>query len=226
MKKMLPFVLLFLFLSLAGCSLQDHELYKYNQLLPLDIGNSWTYQVTRHDGFNDNDRMTVTSTMKDTIRQSESIKNFWVATIESVSSAETLLDVQGNYPATNMLMPAHTENYWLIVDDNRVIRQEQNLNLDNLQNQTLVELVFPMELGNKWSMTNSQNAPLDNEVKKVGSIEVPAGEFSGCFYTEGAIGGATFGVWLCPGIGIVQRNVEHQGTPFGYEQELTSYKVK
>ncbi len=123
-------------------------------------------------------------------------------------------------------MPAQTENYWLIVDDNRILRQEQNLNLDDLQNRTSVELVFPMKLGNKWSMSNSIGAPLNNEVKGVSSIKVPAGAFSNCFHTEGTMGGTTFGTWFCPGIGIVQRSIDHKGTPFGYEQKLASYKVK
>ncbi len=226
MKKLLPFVLLFLFLMVTGCSSQKNQLYKYNQFLPLDIGNSWTYQVTRYDSFNTNDIMTATSTLKDTVLQFENSKNFWVATIESVQSAEVLLDVRGNSPTTNRLMPAQTEDYWLIVDDNRIIRQEQSLNLDDLQNQTSVELVFPMKLSSKWSMSNFKDAHLNNEVKEVGSIKVPAGEFSDCFHTEGTMGGTTFGIWFCPGIGIVQRSVEHKGTPFGSKQELTSYKVK
>ncbi len=211
---------------MTGCGSQDEQPYKYNRSLPLDAGNSWTYQVTRYAGFNANDRMTVTSAITDTVLQSESKRGFWVATIESVQSAEVLLDLHGSYPATNMLLPAQTKKYWLIADDNRIIRQEQSLNLDDLQNQTSVELMFPMKLGSKWSMSNLTDAPLNDEVKDVGSIKVPAGEFSDCFHMEATAGGTTFGIWFCPGIGIVQRSVEHRGTPFGYKQELVSYKVK
>jgi len=127
---------------------------------------------------------------------------------------------------TDFLQPAITKNYWLIVDGNRVLRQDDQLNLSDLQNQVLVEFVFPITLDSRWSMYNAKDAPVNRKVTKAGLITVPAGTFTDCFYLEGVIGGMTFEEWFCPGIGLVWYNAVHQGTPFGSRQVLVSYKLK
>jgi hypothetical protein len=184
------------------------------------------YRVTRYDGFNPNDIMTATFTMTDTITSIEVKDGFFVATVQSERSAETLVEVRGNYPVTDALRPATTETYWLIVDGNRVLRQDDKLNLADLQSRVLVEFVFPLRLNSQWSMFNVKDAPLNRKVTKVGLITVPAGTFTGCFYLEGIIGGMTFEDWFCSGIGVVWHNAEHHGTPYGNRRELVSYRVK
>ena len=222
---------LFLCIVLVACGSQRKDdnaqnLYQYNQELPLSVGNSWAYRVTRYDGFNPNLIMTATLVMTDTIISVENKDGFFVATVQSERSAETLVEVRGDYHVTDSLQPATTETYWLIVDGSRVLRQDGKLNLSDLQSRTLVELVFPISLHGKWSMYAAKDAPLNGEVTKAGSITVPAGTFADCFYLQGVIGGMTFDDWFCPGIGVVWRNAEHHGTPYGNKRELVSYKVK
>lgn len=230
-EKLLLSLGLFLSIALTGCAwlVKDtitQSYYKYNQELPLSVGNQWVYRVTRYDGFNPNDIITATFTITDTITSVETRDGFFVATVQSEHSAETLVEVRGNYPVTDSLQPAATETYWLIVDGNRVLRQDDNLNLSDLQSQVFVQFVFPISLDSQWSMYNVKDAPLNRKVTRVGSITVPAGTFSGCFYLEGVIGGTTFEDWFCPGIGVVWSNTEHHGTPYGSRQELISYRVK
>jgi len=231
MKKLLLSFGVFLAIALTGCALlardrNTESYYEYNQELPLSVGNSWVYRVTRFDGFNPNDIMTATFTITDTITSVEIKDGFFVATVQSEHSAETLVEVRGNYPVTDSLRPAATETYWLIVDGNRVLRQDDKLNLSDLQSRVLVEFVFPISLNSQWSMYNAKDAPLNRKVTKVGSITVPAGTFTECFYLEGVIGGMTFEDWFCPGIGVVWHNAEHHGTPYGNRRELISYRVK
>jgi hypothetical protein len=231
MTKRLVYLCLFLFIVLAACGDQKKDnnaqnIYPYSQELPLRVGNSWTYKVTRYEGFNSDDMMTVSSTMTDSVSHFETNGDFLVATIQSVRSAEVLVDLLGNYPVTNSLQPTSTVTYWLIVDGNRVLRQDDKLNLSDIQSQVLVEYVFPINLDSQWSISNAKDAPLNQKITKAGSITVPAGTFTGCFYLEGDIGGMTFNEWFCPGIGMVWYNAEHHGTPFGSRQELVSYKVK
>jgi len=231
MIKRFLYPYLFLFIVLAACGNQDKDnnaqnIYPYSQEMPLRVGNSWTYKVTRYEGFNSDDMMTVSSTMTDSVSHFETNGDFLVATIQSVRSAEVLVDLLGNYPVTNSLQPATTKIYWLIVDGNRVLRQDDKLNLSDLQSRVLVEFVFPINLDSQWSISNAKDAPLNQKVTKAGSITVPAGTFTGCFYLEGDIGGMTFDEWICPGIGVVWYNAEHHGTPFGNRQELVSYNVK
>ena len=231
MTKRLLLLCLFLCTVLVACGSQKKDdnaenLYQYNRELPLSVGNSWAYRVTRYDGFNPNDIMTATFTMTDTMISVEVKDGFFVATVQSERSAETLVEVRGNYPMTDSLQPAITETYWLIVDGNRVLRQDDKLNLSDLQSRVLVEFVFPISLNSQWAMYNAKDAPLNRDVTKVGSITVPAGTFTDCFYLEGVIGGMTFEDWFCPGIGVVWYNAEHHGTPYGNRRELVSYKVK
>lgn len=201
--------------------------YKYNQELPLSVGNYWTYRVTRYDGFNPNDMMTVTFTMTDTITDIEIKEGFFIATVQSVQSAEVLVDVRGNYPVADALRPATTTNYWLIVDGNRLLRQDDRLDFSDLQSRVSVEFVFPLTLNSQWSLFNAKDAPLNREVTSIGPITMPVGKFTDCLYLEtGAFAGMTIEDWFCPGIGVVWHNAEHHGTPFGNRMELVSYRVK
>lgn len=231
MNRVLLSLGVFLAIALTGCGLlakdsNTQSYYKYNQALPLSVGNQWVYRVTRYDGFNPNDIMTATLTITDTIANVETKDGFFVATVESERSAESLVEVRGDYPVTDALQPSATETYWLIVDGNRVLRQDDQLNLADLESRVLVQFVFPIELNSQWSMYNAEDAPLNRKVTKAGSITVPAGTFTDCLYLEGVIDGTTFEDWFCPGIGLVWSNAEHHGTPYGSRQELVSYTVR
>jgi hypothetical protein len=231
MKWLLLSFGILLSLALTGCTVlakddNTESYYKYNQEFPLQVGNSWVYQVTRSEGFNPNDIMTATFTTTDTVTDIEIKNGFFVATFQSEHTAETLVEVHGTYPTADSLKPATTVSYWLIVDGNRILRQDDNLNLSDLQSQVLVQFVFPISLNSQWSMNNANDAPPNQKVTKVGSITVPAGTFDECFYREGSLGGMTFEDWFCPGIGVVWSNAEHHGTPYGTKRELVSYKVK
>ncbi|MBI2845621.1 MAG: hypothetical protein HYX86_03635 [Chloroflexi bacterium] len=223
---------IFLAVALAGCtSLKSDDnaqsYYQYNQELPLSVGNYWTYRVTRYEGFNPNDMMTATSMITDTIIGIEVKEEFFIATVQSVQSEEVLVEVRGKYPVANALRTATTTNYWLIVDGNRVLRQDDRLDLSDLQTRVLVEFVFPVILNSEWSIFNAKDAPLNRKVASIGSITVPAGEFTDCFFLEtGAFAGTTIEDWFCPGIGLVWNNSEHHGTPYGGRTELVSYRVK
>ena len=179
----------------------------------------------RYDGFNLNDIMTATFLMTDTVSSVEVKDAFFIATVQSMQSAEVPIEVRGDYPMTDALSAATTKNYWLIVDGNRILRQEDNLDLSDLQSRVQVELVFPVDLNSQWSIFNAKDAPANRTVARVDSIVVPAGEFTDCRYLDTNMAGMTIGDWFCPGIGLVQHHAEHHGTPYGNRQELVSYKV-
>jgi hypothetical protein len=231
MKRSLLSFGVFLSVTLTGCALlvkgdnvQSH--YRYSQDMPLNVGNYWVFRATRYDGFNPNDMMTATLTMTDSIASVETKDGLLIATVQSERSAETLAKVRGTYPVTGSLQPATTETYWMIVDGNRVLRQDDKLDLSDLQSRALVEFVFPISLNSQWSMYSAEDAPLNRKVTKVGPIAVPAGTFTDCLYLEGVMGGMTLEDWFCPGIGIVWHNADHHGTPYGNKRELVSYRAK
>ena len=111
-------------------------------------------------------------------------------------------------------------------------RQERDLDLSSLST-ALLEFVFPVELGEKWYQSD-EKAKLNptyaddwmlRKVTKVGTIVVPAGEFSHCFFLEETWGGTTFETWFCPSVGVVDRKADHHGTPGGFRQVLIRYQL-
>jgi hypothetical protein len=183
--------------------------------------------VTRYEGFNENDIMTATFTLTDTVSNFESQGRFFIATIRSEHSAEALVAVRGTYPVAESLRPAHGETYWLVAEGNRVIRLDR-LNLSDLPaGGAIVELAFPVQLGSGWSMYDNPPNPLPNrQVTQQGSLTAPAGTFKDCFYLQGQMGGTTLDDWFCPGIGFVWDNAEHHGTPIGSRRELVRFTVR
>lgn len=220
--------MIWLFFCLGACTPtgMGSSSYPFNDVFPLHVGTSWQYAVTRFDGFNAIDTITASSTITDTVLQFELNQGYWIATIQSEQSVESLVETHGNYPTQDVLQGESKKTYWLIVEGQRIWKQETSLNLGDLQNSGQVELVFPLAVGQKWSMGNIKDSPPYKEVKQKDTMTVPAGQFFNCFSLESTIGGTTFQEWFCPGIGFVWRNSEHHGTPSKFTRELNRYSVK
>ena len=63
-------------------------------------------------------------------------------------------------------------------------------------------------------------------VTRVGAAVVPAGTFDNCFLLTEEWAGTSFETWFCPHVGIVDRKVDHHGTPEGYRQILVRYHLE
>jgi hypothetical protein len=58
-----------------------------------------------------------------------------------------------------------------------------------------------------------------------GTVTTPAATFEECFQMTEIIGGYTFEMWFCPGVGVVARRADHSGTPSGVRELLVDYKI-
>jgi len=201
------------------------------QDLPLVVDNAWVYQRTRYAGFYATKTMTATSIVTETVVDIAIEGDYVVATIRRDKSAEWLIseDIDAFTPEKII----SSSNYWLVIDSDRVYRQKDELDLTGIKDSGEMELVFPLEVGEKWYLDHGMaevypNKTVDSmlrKVQRIEKVEVPAGQFEGCFYMEEIIGGSTFERSFCPGIGWVDQRSDHHGTPSGWREVLLEYHL-
>jgi hypothetical protein len=199
---------------------------------PPAANTTWVFEGSRYAGFNSTDIMTATCTVTETVVDSEVNDDFLAVRIQRVSSAETLVS-----PNNNALTPSDSivsSEYWLVFTDTRVYRQDGNLDLSTVDSTGTLELVFPLEVGEKWYLTAEMDQlypdqNVDSMLRKVQrkeTVNLPAGQLEGCFFLEEVIGGSVFGGWFCPGMGWVERRSDHHGTPYGWRELLVEYRIE
>ena len=199
--------------------------------MAMDVGRTWVYQKTRYQAYPIQETMTATRVVTESVVKIETITPFAVATIHRSEDAETAVAVPANM--LDILMPASSHDYWLIVKGNRLYRQVNKLDLSGLD-EALLELVFPLKLGAQWYQTDllARSRPtarigdyMLRQVTKAGVVTVPAGTFDACYFLREEWAGTTFENWYCPDVGWVDRKVDHHGTPEGWREVLIRYQA-
>ncbi len=197
---------------------------------PLKPGNTWTYLVGQYNGFNPREIATSTYVMTETVAAVTMDSSYYIATIRQDASPEFAIYVPESMGDLPHGAPT-TEQYWLIVDGNRLYQQRRELDLSNPQQKGALDFVFPLGIGAKWYQSDDM-AKLDpdfkynsmlHQVTKADTVVVPAGKFENCYLLTEHIGGSSMEDWFCPGIGYVDRKNDHHGTPFGGRQVLIRY---
>jgi hypothetical protein len=190
---------------------------------PLALGNTWVFQATRYEGVPITEIITTTLVITETVVEVKSTSSYFIAQIHREESAEMPV---GNVPPSWQgvpLRPATSSEYWLVVSGNRVYRQERNLDPSTLYDTAELELVFPLQVGEKWNLFDGG---ILRKVVKVDTVAVPAGRFNNCFLFEDAWASDTAQTWFCPNVGIIEEKMDHHGTPMGWHSVLTRYELK
>jgi hypothetical protein len=177
--------------------------------------------------------MTATRTVTETIVDLQINSTHLAANVYREESAEEPVVVPESMQDFSVLYPANSSKYWLVFSDNRVYRQEGDLDLDSLHDTGTLEFVFPLQLGEKWYLTNAMaelnpDKSVDSMLRKVvhvNTVTIPAGSFEDCFLLAEVIGGTTFEQWFCPGVGLVDKRSDHHGTPYGAREVLVQYDL-
>ncbi len=201
---------------------------------PLALNDTWVFQVTWHEGVPIDGIVTMITTtwaLTETVVNVKSVSSDFVAQIHQEKSVEMPVAVPESMRGIP-LRPAASSDEWLVVSGNRLYRQEKKLDLPHLST-ALLEFVFPLEPGEKWYLSDEKaklyptyaDEWMLRKVTKVGAVVVPAGHFDNCFFLEDAWAGATFEIWFCPDVGVVDKKVDHHGTPEGYRQVLIRYQL-
>lgn len=199
---------------------------------PLALNNTWVYQVTWHEQVPTTEIMTTTRTLTETVVEVKNTSSYFAAKIREDQSAEMPVVIPKS-TQSEPLRPAESYEYWLVVNGNRLYRQERNLDLTQLDT-ALLEFVFPLQLGAKWYLSD-EKAKLNptyaddwmlRKVTQVDTVVVPAGRFNNCFFLEDEWADATFEIWFCPNVGVVDRKSDSKGRPEGFRKMLIRYQLE
>jgi hypothetical protein len=179
------------------------------------------------------DIITTTIVATETIAEMKSVSGVLTARVHREESAEQPVDKVPVSWQGVALRSATSIDYWLIVSGNRVYRQDNRLDSSNLDG-ALLEFMFPLRIGDEWYISDAKArlvpTPIPDDfllrqVKQVGDVVVPAGHFNNCFLMQEKWAGTSFATWFCPQVGIVDRRVDHQGTPEGFHEVLVKYQL-
>ncbi|MBI5028906.1 MAG: hypothetical protein HZB51_00075 [Chloroflexi bacterium] len=193
----------------------------FSDAMPLVLGNTWMYQVTRYEGVPITEIITATHLITDTIVERKNTPPYFIAQMHREESAETSVGFVPPSQKAEPLRPATSSEYWWVLNENRLYRQERKLDLSKFDESKL-EFVFPLEIGKKWNLFNDGLARI---TLRVGQVTVPAGRFDNCFLFDDAWASDTAQTWFCPRIGIVEEIDDHHGTPMGWHTVLIRYNL-
>jgi len=99
---------------------------------PLALNNTWVFQLTRYEGVPITEIITTTLVVTETVVEVKNISSYLIAKIHREESAEVPV---GEVPPSWQgvpLRPATSSDYWLVVNGNRMYRQERDLDLSSL----------------------------------------------------------------------------------------------
>ena len=180
------------------------------------MANSWVYEYRAYSG-----DQKAAWRIADTVIETRTHPPFIAAHIQREATLlEGSAGLQPQPPA---------DPFWYVVDGNSVYQVPGELDWDKVRSARL-ELVFPLPGEACWFPDAAQRSQdpasgLPGCRRATGPIgmSLPAGAFERCFqlvtpYNNGAIRQA-----FCSGVGFVQEQFDHVGSPFGYQITLVAY---
>ncbi|KAA3653562.1 MAG: hypothetical protein DWQ04_35155 [Chloroflexi bacterium] len=187
---------------------------------PLQLGNSWIYSHTAYFG-----EEIATYLITDTVKDARTNGNYYIAEMgrdwKQVSGTLASDDVYG----------LGVNQYWYIVDGLQVYVQLNQLDLSTVESSWL-EYIFPLDNSiGSWYPSGEQRSSEyvgfsgHRRIYSLVDMKVPAGEFRKCPYILTFYNNGRNEDWFCPGIGLVARKFDHQGTKYGYHTNLVEYSI-
>ena len=203
---------------------------------PFALSNTWVYSGTIYTGFSPTEIYTATYVVTESVAALQSHPPYTIVRMHREQSPSPIPSDDDWWSAESLTA---SEDYWYIVEDATVYRLREEPDLDAIPTSIVsgageIELVFPLEVGQRWYLNKQMQElhpdhDVDSMLRKVmqqGTIETPVATFEKCFQMTEVVGGYTFEMWFCPGVGIVARKVDHSGTPSGMHELLTGYRVQ
>jgi Leucine-rich repeat (LRR) protein/WD40 repeat protein len=197
---------------------------------PLRLGNTWVYSATHYDSY-DTERITATYRMTETIVDIQAHSPYLAAQVirNSVvlTGSNNLADKdwQEHYLAG----PGGSISFWYVISGTHVYEQDE-LDWAKIDtSQATLGYVFPLSAGDRWYPDPAQrqaflNFEVGPGIRTVvdGPVErqTPAGTFPGCFEIATFYNSGSPQSWFCPGVGVIESQYHHAGTPFGHTTVL------
>ena len=189
---------------------------------PLERGNTWIYDSANYE-VQASGRLTATYTITETVVDAHAQGLYWIAQIHHEEQLESSSPGWSQPPRTS-------SDFWYLLKDNHLYRQDNPLNVNDIGSLRL-DYLFPLTKGAVWCP--AEIIPLEKcinsgkrQVSDASARIEPAGRFSTCLEIDEDLQTGLSNQWFCPGIGVVERQVDHSGFQFGFHQYLTNFSLQ
>jgi hypothetical protein len=201
---------------------------------PLSLGTTWVYSATHYDTY-DTERITATYIITETIVDTQTRPPYFATQIVQdttlVTPSDNLAgkDWQQHYLAG----PGGSNSFWYVISGTQVYEQTELDWTEIISTEATLAYIFPLTLGDRWypdpwqrqEFPDFEVFPGTRTVYDLAERQVPAGTFQDCFEIITFYNGGSPRSWFCPGLGTVEREYHHVGTPFGHITVLISFSI-
>lgn len=191
-------------------------------IIPLESGTTWVYTSTIYDTLMDGEQWqtyTATYRITDTIETTFERDGYLVARAErsaSLKNGEPRIDFRGIRPLGRT---------WYIANVNGIYLQyDPVVDLDAVESSWL-EILLPLEAYNCWyphatDRLNNDPTNCNRHLNSTDPIVTQFGVVEDCYTIFTFYLGGSPHNTFCTGVGMVQAEFHHSGTPFGYKETL------
>lgn len=196
------------------------ELKTIQDALPLTIGASWTYSVTLDYGEEDG-----------SIHWSNLITETIAAGVQRENAQVLLVLETGRHPLHTL---SQDRRYRYIIMGDRVYQLAGNefttplIQAGGEGHENALRYVWPIYVGDRWGdperIANETQGYTWEVVDEV-TVQTLAGQFTHCYHLAYHANTGYTEVWFCPGIGVVRKEIHHNGSQLDEVWDLTTYHL-
>lgn len=214
-------------LLLAGCAAPTAT--PASAYFPLAKGTTWTYSYRPYQPAADpNQIVSAEYRLTETVTKVTTTAGVTVAHVQSTLSP---VQVPAEFPA--LTLPAE---FWYVVRGTQVFQSNTPLDPAAVDpSQLILAFDLPLSMNRSWCAQQADpKAPTGTSVPgcenggktsvlQAAATRVPAGNFESCYQLQTFYNDGSFFQWFCTGVGVVSVQYDHNGTRFGFQQELTRF---
>lgn len=196
----------------------------YLDIFPVYPGTSWTFERVDYESYL-NQTVTATYQIIETVVDERVDLPYYIA---HAKGEKTLLAKDAGWSQPD---DSKSYEFWYVLRDGAVYKTQAAPDLVNLQNSS-PEMVYqlPLMVGATWCPTSTgaqQGASCQNSgefsVLGMQPIQTKSGILDGCYQIRQFFNDGSFFSLFCMMVGPAGVKFDHAGTPFGFNQTLTSF---
>ena len=204
---------------------------------PLNVGTSWVYAYIPYDPLPSDPTQIITATylLTETVTEVESTPPYFAAKVET---ERVLVSKSPEWTRDDI---GRTGGTWYVINGDKIYQSSERPDLSNFNPDLTpgwsLQYQLPLSVGASWCPAQyefkSPGQPEIEDCRSLGeqtvakamSYETPAGKFGDCYQITERVNSGGTTRWFCNGVGVVAARYDHDGTRFGFEQTLVSYRL-
>jgi WD40 repeat protein/Leucine-rich repeat (LRR) protein len=202
--------------------------------LPLSLGNTWVYSATYYDTYIA-ERITATYRITETVADIQTRAPYYAAQVVRDSTLTGLSDnLAGvDWEEHYLAGPGGSTSFWYVISGTKLVYEQNELDWAKIEAaEATLAYIFPLSAGLQWYPDPEQRRAYPNFEVGPGTRTVvegpverqtPAGTYQPCFEIVTFYNGGSPRSWFCPGVGVIESQYHHAGTPFGHTSVLLGY---